>query len=92
MSFLKKLFGGGGGSSAPSAPAETYQGYTIFAEPIKDGGTWRISARIEKEIAGEIKAHQLVRADTLQSYEDAVKASVAKAQMLIDQQGDLIFE
>ena len=53
MSFLKKLFGGGGGSSA--APAEMHNGFAIYAEPLKDGGTYRIAARIEKEIDGELK-------------------------------------
>lgn len=91
MSFLKKLFGGGGGS-APSAPAEAHNGFTIFAEPVKDAGAWRLAARIEKEIGGEIKMHQMMRADTLQSHEDAVKASLNKAKMLIDQQGESIFD
>ncbi|MCK0150707.1 HlyU family transcriptional regulator [Marivita sp. S6314] len=90
MSFLKKLFGGGGGST-PSTPAEVHDGFTIFAEPLKDGGTWRIAARIEKEIDGEVKTHQMTRADTLQSHEEAVKATLAKAKMLIDQQGETIF-
>jgi hypothetical protein len=89
MSFLKKLFGGGGGSSA--APAEMHNGFAIYAEPLKDGGTYRIAARIEKEIDGELKVHRLVRADTLQSLEEAMKASSAKAKMLIDQQGESIF-
>ncbi|MCR9107772.1 HlyU family transcriptional regulator [Marivita sp. XM-24bin2] len=92
MSFLKKLFGGGGGDTAsPSTPAETHNGYTIFAEPVKDGGTWRIGARIEKEINGELKSHFMMRADTLQSFDDACKASLDKARMLVDQQGDSIF-
>ncbi|MFP7671821.1 HlyU family transcriptional regulator [Marivita sp. S0852] len=90
MSFLKKLFGGGGGA-APSAPAEVHNGFTIYADPVKDGGTWRIAARIEKDIDGTVKTHQMMRADTLQSHEDAVKASLAKAKMLIDQQGETIF-
>lgn len=91
MSFLKKLFGGGGGSTPPSAPAETHNGYTIYAEPVKEGSTWRIGARIEKEIDGELKSHFMMRADTLQSFDEAATASVNKARMLVDQQGDTIF-
>ncbi len=92
MSFLKKLFGGGGGSNTPpSAPAETHKGYTIYAEPVKDGGSWRIGARIEKEIDGEVKSHFMMRADTLQDFDTAAKASMDKARMLVDQQGDTIF-
>ena len=85
MSFLKKLFGGGGGSSEPTVPAETHNGYTIHPAPIKDGSVWRIGARIEKEIDGEIKSHRMVRADTLQGFDEAVTASVSKARMLVDQ-------
>lgn len=92
MSFLKKLFGGGGGADTPSNTAETHNGYTIIPEPVKDGGAWRIGARIEKEINGEVKTHRMIRADTLQSFEDAAKASLDKARMLVDQQGDTIFQ
>ena len=91
MSFLKKLFGGGGDAAPSSAPAEMHSGFAIYAEPVNEGGTYRIAARIEKEIGGEMKVHQMMRADTLQSHEEAVKASLAKAKMLIDQQGDTIF-
>lgn len=92
MSFLKKLFGGGGNSSPPSAPPETHNGYTIRPEPVKDGGTWRIGARIEREIDGELKSYFMMRADSLQDFGEAVKASVNKAKMLVDQQGDSIFK
>jgi len=92
MSFLKKLFGGGGDSSPPPAPPEHHNGYTIRPEPVKDGGTWRIGARIEKEIDGALKSHFMMRADSLQDYGDAAKASVSKAKMLVDQQGDSIFK
>jgi hypothetical protein len=92
MSLLKKLFGGGGGSSTPpSTPAEAHNGYTLYPEPVKDGGTWRIGARIEKEIDGEVKSHFMMRADTLQSFDEACAASLNKARMLVDQQGDSIF-
>ena len=94
MSFLKKLFGGGGGdkAAAAAAQAEDYNDYKIHPEPVNEGGTWRIAARIEKDIGGEVKTHKMMRADTLQTSEDAVQASVAKAKMLIDQQGDTIFD
>ena len=90
MSFLKKLFGGGG-ESAPSAPGENYNGFMIYPEPVRDGSNWRIAARIEKEINGDVKSHFMMRADTLQSFDDAVAASLNKARMLVDQQGDTIF-
>jgi len=88
MSWLSKLFGGG----APTAPiAEEYNGFRIFAEPIPDGKKFRIAARIEREIDGEVKTHQLIRADTLESLEAAIEASRGKAHQVIDEQGDRIF-
>ena len=90
MSFLKKLFGGTGGA-AKGPEAEEYNGYRIFAEPTKDTGGFRISARIEKDFGDETKTHVLIRADTISDYEGAVEATVLKAKHVIDQQGDRIF-
>ena len=92
MSLFSKLFGGSGGGGAKPAEAVEYQGCKIFPEPIAEGGQHRIAARIEKEIDGETKSHYLIRADTLMDAEAAVEASVTKAKVLIDQQGDRIFD
>ncbi|MFP7570001.1 HlyU family transcriptional regulator [Marivita sp. S2033] len=91
MSLLKKLFGGGGGTP-PAAAAETHNGFTIYPDPINEDGRWRIGARIEKEIDGELKTHRMIRADMLESRAAAADASLAKARNLIDQQGDGIFQ
>ena len=64
----------------------------ITPEPIKEGHTFRIAARIEKEVNGEVKTHRLIRADTLESHGAAVEASVGKAKLLIDQLGDRLFD
>lgn len=88
MSLLSRLFGGG----APKAPVgEEYQGFRIFAEPLKDGTRYRLAARIEQDVDGEIKVHQLIRADTLDSHEAAFAASLNKAKQVIDQQGARLF-
>lgn len=87
MSILSRLFGGGAKSSGPTAEAETYEGFTITPAPIKEGPTWRIAATIEKDG----RAHKLIRADTLESHEAAVTASIGKAKQMIDEQGDRIF-
>lgn len=91
MSLFKKLFGGGAGSAAKEPEPEVYQGFRIIATPQKEGSQFRISARIEKEIAGETKTHQLIRADMLGDVESASTASVDKAKKLIDEQGDRLF-
>lgn len=90
MSILSKLFGGK--TAAAAAPAsETYNGFRIIPEPVKEGGQHRIAARIEMEIGGETRVHRMIRADTLPSEEAAIAATLHKAKQLIDQQGDRIF-
>jgi len=56
MSIFGKLFGGGGSTPNEVEPVE-YNGFKIVPEPMKEGGTYRIAARIEKEIDGEVKTH-----------------------------------
>ena len=90
MSILKKLFGGG--TSAPEAKPETYEGCTILPEPQKESGGYRLGATIQKEIAGEMKSHMLIRADTFQSPDEAREAAVRKAKQVIDEQGDRLFQ
>lgn len=92
MSFLKKLFGGGGGDSA-AAEAEPveYKGFSIYPEPINEGSVHRIAARIEKEVDGEVKSQRLIRADTTTSRDEAASISETKARQVIDEQGDRLF-
>ncbi len=89
MSFLKKLFGGGGGDA--EAPTSEHEGYRITLTPIKEGDTYRVCALIEKEVNGETLRHELVRADTIQGLEAAQAASLRKAKQAIDEQGERIF-
>ena len=89
MSLFSKLFGGGG-SSGPEPVM--HEGFAILAEPIKEGSGYRIAARIEKDVAGEMKVHRLVRADTLGGLDEASEASIAKAKRVIDELGERIFE
>ncbi len=91
MSILSRLFGKSSSTAAPEAEPEDYNGYRIFPEPAGGDGGFRIGARIEKEIAGEVKTHTMIRADTYGSAGIASDASVSKAKQLIDQQGDAIF-
>lgn len=91
MSLLSRLFGGVGGGGSPEAEPEIYKDFSIFPEPIKEGGTFRIAARIEKEVDGETRVHHLIRADTAQGADIAAEASVAKARQLIDEQGEGLF-
>ncbi|WIY23828.1 HlyU family transcriptional regulator [Parasedimentitalea psychrophila] len=91
MSLLKKLFGGSG-AATPTAPEPVlYKGFAIFPDPIAEGKHYRLAARIEKEIAGELKIHRLIRADTLNSSDAAAEAAIQKSKVAIDQMGDQLF-
>ncbi|SIT82827.1 hypothetical protein SAMN05421665_1545 [Yoonia rosea] len=84
MPFFSNLFGG---KAAPEAETETYKDFTITPAPESASNGWRIGARIERD--GQV--HDLIRADVLQSKEQAEEASVAKAKQMIDEQGDRLF-
>jgi hypothetical protein len=91
MSILSRLFGSGAGKPAPAAEPETYEGFSIYPNPAKSDGGYRLGARIEKEIDGQLRVHEMMRADIFQSLDEAEQFSVRKARQLIDQQGLSIF-
>jgi hypothetical protein len=87
-SFLSRLFG----SAAPAAVEPVlHKDCRIYAQPIKDGAVFRIAARIEKDMGGTTKTHNLMRADTSPSLDEATEATIAKAKLAIDQLGDTLF-
>lgn len=94
MSILSKLFGGKsdqGGDSGPKTKPEEHNGFLIYVEPIKEASGYRVAARIEKEIAGEVKSHLLIRADTCSALEEAERITLLKSKLLIDQMGEGLF-
>jgi hypothetical protein len=90
MSLLSKLFGGSKPASK-AAEAVAYEGFSIIPEPMEDGSRFRLAAKITKDIAGETRQHHLVRADVLNSWDEAADAALAKAKQVIDEQGDRLF-
>lgn len=88
MSLFSKLFGGGG---KPAKEPELYKEFRIFPEPQSGSGGYRLAARIEKEVEGETKTHQMIRADQIQDAEEAKAFSIRKAKQLIDEQGERLF-
>ena len=91
MPFWSRLFGGKSAEEPASGASEEHKGFRITPKPIREGGHYRIAARIEKEVAGVLRVHDLVRADTVASLDDAKAMSVAKARQMIDEQGDGLF-
>ena len=94
MSFLKRLFGGGGSDeSAGGSPAKQieYKGFTIAATPYKNDGQYQTSGVVSKEIDGVLKEHRFVRADRFAALDDAIEVSLRKGQQIVDEQGERIF-
>ena len=61
-SFFSRLFG----TSVPAAPKPVlHKEFRIFPQPVREGGVYRIAARIEKDIGGVTKTQSLIRADTV---------------------------
>lgn len=95
MSFLKRLFGGGGSSeaAAESAPVKQveHKGFQIRATPYKTDGQYQTCGTISKEIGGEVKEHKFIRADRFASVDDAADVAIRKGIQMVDEQGDRIF-
>lgn len=95
MSLLKRLFGGGpgaGGAKAAAAEPVVHDGFRIIPEPIPEDGQFRLAARIEMGEGEALKSHHMIRADLLRDRDEAVEAAIRKAQQMIDQMGQRIFD
>jgi len=91
--FLRRLFSRSATRETTRAEAPVgYKGYTITPEPEKVPGGWRVVGTISKEIAGARRVHQFGRADTSPDRDAIVALTVAKAQRIIDEQADRIFD
>ncbi len=93
--MFKSLFASPGEGTAKSASKSTaviYNDFQIVAEPQSAGGQWQVSGRIEKQFGEETKVHRFIRADTLPDADGAANEMIRKAKMMIDQQGDAIFD
>ena len=76
MSFFKKLLGGGKEHGGPRFDPVDHNGFTIYPDPIPEGGVFRVAARIEKLVDGETRSQGLVRADTANSIEIAADIAI----------------
>ncbi|WP_346891301.1 HlyU family transcriptional regulator [uncultured Roseibium sp.] len=90
--FFSNLFGGGERAQSEDHQPVFYNDFEIVPEPQLTNGQWQVSGRIEKEIDGHRKVHMFIRADMLPGEDEAVSQTVRKAKVMIDQQGDGIFD
>ena len=96
--FFKRLFGGGDAEGtgetavAPGAPDEEYKGVEIRAVPAKEGGQWRVAGTLTRTSGEETEMRRFLRADLMQSRDQAVSASIEKARLIIDQNGEMLWQ
>ncbi|OWV94216.1 transcriptional activator HlyU [Rhizobium sp. R72] len=93
-SIFSRFSGGGKSADAPagvSSEPQLYGDCTIYAEPQKEGGQYRLAGRIEKTVGGEVLIRNFIRADMFGSSDDAIECTVRKAQQIIDQNGPSLF-
>jgi hypothetical protein len=91
--ILGKLFGsGGGGAEEPAGEAVEYKGFRIRPAPYAAEGQFQTAGVIEKDFDDGTKEHRFVRAEKHASKDAAVSFSVTKAQQIIDERGDRIFD
>ncbi|SIS74563.1 HlyU family transcriptional regulator [Neptunomonas antarctica] len=79
-------------SSKEAAPTplyqEEYKGFLILATPAAEASQYRINGLISKEG----KEHIFMRADVLPNQELCVQETFRKGRLMIDQQGEKIFQ
>ncbi|RCS25511.1 hypothetical protein DUT91_01555 [Phyllobacterium salinisoli] len=98
MSFLKRLFGGGGGEAREGAGEAAavkeieHNGFRIRATPYNEGGQYQTCGIISKEVNGVTKEHKFIRADKFASLDDAVNISLSKGRQIVDEQGERMFD
>ena len=91
MGLFSKLFGSGA-KSQPKAETVEYNGYQIEPRPFSQGGHYITAGVIRKDFNDGPKEQEFIRADTHVAFDDACAHAVRKAQQIIDEQGDRLFE
>lgn len=91
--FFKSVFGGGSGDGEGGAEASKstatldYNGFTIEAAPISEGGQFRTAGYISGEHEGEQRRVQFIRADVSSDKQAATDHSLSKGKQIVDEQG-----
>ena len=78
--------------AAEKAETVEHEGFTIQPSPARDGSGWRVQGSISKEIDGELRTYEFIRADTCTDRQDAINTTVMKARRIVDEQGERMFE
>ncbi|WP_159951417.1 HlyU family transcriptional regulator [Rhizobium sp. 18065] len=91
---ILSIFTGSSSSEAAQAPVaepQVYKDCLIHAEPIREGGQYRLAGRIVKDVSGRTLERTFIRADIFSSLDDALECTFRKAQQIVDQNGPSLF-
>jgi hypothetical protein len=88
--FWARLASAAGAGEAAIAAVE-YKGYRIKPIPYRTDGHYQTAGIIEKDGPEGVREHRFVRADMHASRDGAIAFTIAKAQQIIDLEGDRIF-
>lgn len=94
FSRLGALFTGrpaAAGGHNPEQVMREMDGLKVFATPQKEGPTYRIAGRIEKETDGKLMVRKFIRADVVNDPDEAMEFTFRKAQQIIEQNGRTLF-
>ena len=92
FSRLGSLFSGGGASGkVGEEDMREYEGLRLFAVPQKDGATYRVAGRIEKDIDGKTLVRNFIRADVINDFDEAKEFTFRKARQIVEQNGAALF-
>lgn len=89
---LFKKSSGENAASNDAGDVVEYGEFHIVPAPRKEGGQWRIAGIIRKEIDGELKEQEFIRADLITDRGEAETLIVNKAKQIIEEQGDKLFK
>ncbi len=94
LSGLASLFSSTTKNTVESVSVEDsieYKGFMIMPNPLNEGGQYRLSATIKKEVNNITQSHIFIRSDVIASRDDCIEMTIRKAKIAIDQMGDSIF-
>ncbi|MDF1609852.1 HlyU family transcriptional regulator [Hoeflea sp. YIM 152468] len=93
LESIRNLFGGTAASNPPEAANEpdSYKDCLIYAEPMAEGGQWRLAGRIVQGEGEGAKEHKFVRADVFSNRDEVEAMTLRKARQIIDEQGAALF-
>lgn len=93
LDSIRNLFGGGSATTPPQSANEpdAYKDCLIYAEPIAEGGQWRLAGRIVPAAGEAAKEHKFIRADIFSNRDEVEAATLRKARQIIDEQGAALF-